>query len=88
MKSIVMPLLGAPPVNGPFHFLAHNPSEIPWMIYTILVVAGFGEFTLTYESFSGQNKYLKGYFQRWVKNLEPCYTCTTDNGLYVTKLTQ
>ena len=46
MKSIVMPLLGAPPVNGPFHFLAHNPSEVPWMIYTIFVVAGFGEETV------------------------------------------
>jgi membrane protease YdiL (CAAX protease family) len=43
MKSIVMPLLGAPPVNGPFHFLAHNPAEVPWMLYTIIVVAGFGE---------------------------------------------
>jgi membrane protease YdiL (CAAX protease family) len=43
MKSIVMPLLGAPPVNGPFHFLAHNPDEIPWMLYTVVVVAGFGE---------------------------------------------
>lgn len=39
MKSIVMPLLGAPP----FHFLAHNPAEIPWMLYIIIVVAGFGE---------------------------------------------
>jgi len=43
MKSIVMPLLGAPPVNGPFHFLAHNPAEVPWMLYTVVVVAGFGE---------------------------------------------
>ena len=43
MKSIVMPLLGAPPVNAAFHFLTHNPSEVPWMIYTSLVVAGFGE---------------------------------------------
>jgi membrane protease YdiL (CAAX protease family) len=43
MKSIVMPLLGAPPVNGPFHFLAHNPAEIPWMLYTVFVTAGFGE---------------------------------------------
>jgi len=43
MKSIVMPLLGAPPVNAPFHFLAHNPAEVPWMLYTIVVVAGFGE---------------------------------------------
>lgn len=43
MKSIVMPLLGAPPVNGPFHFLAHNPAEIPWMLYLIIIGAGFGE---------------------------------------------
>ncbi|MEY2505720.1 MAG: protease family protein [Verrucomicrobiota bacterium] len=43
MKSIVMPLLGAPPVNGLFHFLAHNPAEIPWMLYVIVVGAGFGE---------------------------------------------
>ena len=43
MKSIVMPLLGAPPVNGPFHFLAHNPAEIPWMLYLVVVGAGFGE---------------------------------------------
>ncbi|HEX4641560.1 MAG TPA: type II CAAX endopeptidase family protein [Chthoniobacterales bacterium] len=43
MKSIVMPLLGAPPVNGPFHFLAHNPAEAPWMFYMVFVTAGFGE---------------------------------------------
>ena len=43
MKSIVMPLLGAPPVNGPFHFLAHNPAEIPSMLYVIVIGAGFGE---------------------------------------------
>jgi uncharacterized protein len=46
MKSIVMPLLGAPPVNAPFHFLAHNPAEVPWMLYLIFVTAGFGEETL------------------------------------------
>ncbi|HKP94036.1 MAG TPA: CPBP family intramembrane glutamic endopeptidase [Chthoniobacterales bacterium] len=43
MKSIVMPLLGAPPVNAPFHFLAHNPAEVPWMLYAIVAGAGFGE---------------------------------------------
>ena len=43
MKSIVMPLLGAPPINGPFHFLAHNPAEIPAMLYIIVIGAGFGE---------------------------------------------
>jgi membrane protease YdiL (CAAX protease family) len=43
MKSIVMPLLGAPPVNGPFHYLAHNPAEIPSMLYIMMIGAGFGE---------------------------------------------
>ncbi|HEV2805500.1 MAG TPA: CPBP family intramembrane glutamic endopeptidase [Chthoniobacterales bacterium] len=46
MKSVVMPLLGAPPVNGPFHFLAHNPAEIPSMLYIIVIGAGFGEETV------------------------------------------
>lgn len=43
MKAIVMPLLGAPPINGPFHYLAHNPAEIPTMLYVIVIGAGFGE---------------------------------------------
>jgi uncharacterized protein len=43
MKSIVMPLLGAPPVNGPFHYLAHNPAEIPSTLYLMIIGAGFGE---------------------------------------------
>jgi uncharacterized protein len=46
MKSIVMPLLGAPAINEPFHFLAHNPAEVPWMLYVIVVGAGFGEETI------------------------------------------
>jgi membrane protease YdiL (CAAX protease family) len=46
LKAIVMPLLGAPPVNGPFHFLAHNPAEVPSMLYIIVVGAGFGEETI------------------------------------------
>jgi uncharacterized protein len=43
MKSIVMPLLGAPPVNQAFHYLAGNTAAIPWMLYLIIVGAGFGE---------------------------------------------
>jgi membrane protease YdiL (CAAX protease family) len=43
MKSIVMPLLGAPPINQAFHFLVGNTAEIPWMLYVIIVGAGFGE---------------------------------------------
>jgi uncharacterized protein len=43
MKAIVMPLLGAPAVNAPYHFLTGNPAALPGMIATLIVVAGFGE---------------------------------------------
>jgi membrane protease YdiL (CAAX protease family) len=43
MKSIVMPLLGAPPVNAHYHFLAGNTAALPVMIFTLIVGAGFGE---------------------------------------------
>jgi uncharacterized protein len=44
MKAIVMPLLGADPVNHAFHFLAGNRALLPWAIWTMLM-AGFGEET-------------------------------------------
>ena len=43
MKAIVMPLLGAPAINQAFHFLAGNTAALPGIIYTVIVVAGFGE---------------------------------------------
>lgn len=46
MKAIVMPLLGAPPINQAYHFLAGNTAAIPWMLYAIIVGAGFGEETI------------------------------------------
>jgi membrane protease YdiL (CAAX protease family) len=46
MKAIVMPLLGAPPINQAYHFLAGNTAAMPGMIFTLIVVAGFGEETL------------------------------------------
>jgi membrane protease YdiL (CAAX protease family) len=46
MKSIVMPLLGAPPINQSFHFLAGNTAALPWMLYWIIAGAGFGEETV------------------------------------------
>ena len=46
MKTIVMPLLGAPPINQAYHYLAGNTAAMPGMIYTLIVVAGFGEETL------------------------------------------
>ena len=45
MKAIVMPLLGAPPVNQAYHFVTGNSAVIPLMVYTMIVVAGFGEET-------------------------------------------
>jgi membrane protease YdiL (CAAX protease family) len=45
MKAVVMPLLGAPPINWPFHYLAGNASALPMEIYTVTICAGFGEET-------------------------------------------
>src|ERR1700731_86237 len=46
MKAIVMPLLGAPEINQAYHFLAGNTAAMPGMIFTMIVVAGFGEETV------------------------------------------
>lgn len=46
MKAIVMPLLGAPPINEAYHFLAGNTAALPGMLWLIIVGAGFGEETL------------------------------------------
>jgi membrane protease YdiL (CAAX protease family) len=43
MKALVMPLLGAPPLNAPYHYLAGNPAALPGMLAAVLVSAGFGE---------------------------------------------
>ena len=45
MKAIVMPLLGADPINHAYHFLAGNKSTLPAAIVAMLV-AGFGEETV------------------------------------------
>jgi membrane protease YdiL (CAAX protease family) len=46
MKSVVMPLLGADPINHAYHFLTGNPATLPWALYTFVVGAGFGEETV------------------------------------------
>lgn len=46
MKMLVMPLLGADPINQAYHYLAGNTAALPGMLFTILVGAGFGEETL------------------------------------------
>jgi membrane protease YdiL (CAAX protease family) len=46
LKALVMPLLGADPINRAYHYLAGNTAALPGMILTMLIVAGFGEETL------------------------------------------
>ncbi len=46
MKAIVMPLLGADPVNQAYRYLAGNPAAIPGMLFAVIVGAGWGEETL------------------------------------------
>ncbi len=46
MKAVVMPLLGAPPVNQAYHYLAGNRALIPFAIYAMTIGAGFGEETV------------------------------------------
>ena len=46
MKALVMPLFGAPPINWAYHFVTGNSAVIPFMLYLIIVTAGFGEETL------------------------------------------
>ncbi len=43
MKALVMPLLGAPPVNAAYHYLAGNSGALPGALYMIVIGAGFGE---------------------------------------------
>jgi hypothetical protein len=46
LKIIVMPLLGAEPINQAYQFLVGNPSALPGMLYAVIIGAGFGEETL------------------------------------------
>jgi membrane protease YdiL (CAAX protease family) len=46
MKAIVMPLLGAPPINQAYHFLTGNMAALLWMIYAVTVGGGFAEETV------------------------------------------
>ena len=43
MKSLVMPLLGAPAMNQRYHYLEGNLGAIPGMVLAVLIGAGFGE---------------------------------------------
>src|SRR5207237_7876800 len=43
LKSIAMPLLGAPAMNQTYHYLVGNAAALPWLIATMLISAAFGE---------------------------------------------
>ena len=45
LKALVMPLLGASPVNRAYHFLAHNSAVLPGFLLLVVVSAGWGEET-------------------------------------------
>jgi hypothetical protein len=46
MKSVVMPLLGADPLNARYHYITGNAGALPGILYAVVVGAGFGEETV------------------------------------------
>jgi membrane protease YdiL (CAAX protease family) len=46
MKVIVMPLLGADPINQAYHYLAGNRAALPGMLFAVIVGGGFAEETI------------------------------------------
>jgi len=45
-KSVVMPLLGASPINPTYQYLVGNAAAVPGILFAIIVGAGFGEETV------------------------------------------
>jgi membrane protease YdiL (CAAX protease family) len=43
MKAVVLPLLGADPRNAAYQHLVGNPAALPGILFTVIVIAGFGE---------------------------------------------
>jgi len=43
LKSAVMPLLGADPINGPYHYLVGNTAALPAILLSVIVIGGFCE---------------------------------------------
>lgn len=46
MKALVMPLLGADPINQAYHYLAGNQAALPGILFQVVIGAGFGEETV------------------------------------------
>jgi len=45
MKSVIMPLLGAPPTNSAYQFLVKDRAAMLRMVLVVIVMAGWGEET-------------------------------------------
>ena len=46
MKAVVMPLMGADPINHAYHYLAGNRAALPGILLAVTIGAGFGEETV------------------------------------------
>jgi membrane protease YdiL (CAAX protease family) len=46
LKSIVMPLLGAPAANQAYHYLVGNTAALTGLLFAVTIRGGFGEETL------------------------------------------
>jgi len=45
LKAVVMPLLGADPINHAYHYLVGNTAALPAAMFAMIVAAAFGEET-------------------------------------------
>jgi len=46
LKAVVMPLLGADPINNAYHYLVGNRAALPGVLFAVIVGAGFSEETV------------------------------------------
>jgi uncharacterized protein len=46
LKAVILPLLGAYPINQTYHYMVGNRALLPGMLFTLTVSAGFGEETV------------------------------------------
>ncbi len=46
LKSVVMPMLGASPINPTYHYLIGNAAALPGIVFAMIVGGGFAEETV------------------------------------------
>ncbi|MGQ0639826.1 MAG: lysostaphin resistance A-like protein [Gemmatimonadaceae bacterium] len=75
MKTVVMPLLGADPINQTYHYLAGDTAALPAAIWSMVVAAGFGE-EVVFRGFAFERlRRLLGW-STWAKALTVVVTAT------------